>query len=261
MRGVPENVSFGLPKPGRTVLAVLLTLLGVWVALACAVNWGDAAWAPRLLVGDRDRVLAGEVWRFATSLLVHTLSGPGAPGHLLWSLLGLYFFAPSLEARWGGRRTLGFLVGAGVFANVVQFLVSLVLPSLGAYEWYGALGVVEAVAIAWALANRNQTIRLFFVLPVSGTMLIGFIFVASVLNVIARSAPAEGLFAPFGGMLAGWLFGDASPLRRTVLRARARQLDAQTAAIRRASQKRTGAPVLRIIEGGDKPPKDRRFLN
>jgi membrane associated rhomboid family serine protease len=188
---------------------------------------------------------------------------PGDPGHLLVTLLGLYFLGPTLEDRWGPKKMLFFLFGSAALAFALQVIVGTLIPRLANPMWFGGLGMVEAVAVAWALNNRNATVRLFFVLPVSGTMLLVFIFGMSVLNVIAMRAPAEGLITPFGGMLAGYLFSDVSPLRRYWLKLRLKRLQAETAALRSTSaQRRRADPPLRVIKGGgDDPPKDKRYLN
>jgi len=102
--------------------------------------------------------------------------------------------------------------------------------------------------------------------------MVGIIFALSVLNVIALNTQhPEGLVTPFGGMLAGWLFGDRSPLRRLYLKLRLRQIQSQTAALRAESAAQAAAararrsssgPSLRVIEGGAKTPtKDKRHLN
>ena len=92
-----------------------------------------------------------------------------------------------------------------------------------------------------------------------------FIFVASVFNVFAMKAPSEGLVTPFGGMLAGYLFGDVSPLRRVWLKIRLKQIQRETAALRKQPPKSRAAGTLRVIKGGadddDKPPKDKKYLN
>jgi hypothetical protein len=127
--------------------------------------------------------------------------------------------------------------------------------------------MTEAVLVAWALANRNSTVRMFFLIPISGTMLLVFVLLLSVLNVLALRAPTEGLVTPFGGMLAGWLFGDGSPLRRLYLKMRLKQIQAETTALRAQSAaraRRAAGPSLRVVEGGSgrsTPPKDKRYLN
>jgi hypothetical protein len=150
---------------------------------------------------------------------------------------------------------------------------TLLVPSIGSQLWYGGLGFVEAIAVAWALQNRHAQVRLFFVLPVSATTMILFVFLLSVAHVIAKNHHTpEGLITPFGGMLAGYLFCDKSPLRRVYLKYRLNKLQAETAALRRQSSasaeaaraRRAGGPALRVIEGGggDKePPTDKRYLN
>ena len=91
--------------------------------------------------------------------------------------------------------------------------------------------VVVFVAIAWALSFRGQTVRLWFVLPVSSRGMVFFIVAMSFLRVVAAAPGPEGLLSPFGGMLAGWLLGAGtpSPLRRVYLKFRLAQLDREAA--------------------------------
>lgn len=256
-------MSFGMPRPGKAVIGIMVALVAIWVLFAVGINWGHAS--PAVLapfVGSSEALLHGHIWVLLTAPLLHELHDPS---HLLMPLFALYFFGTTLEDRWGPKKLLAFLFGSAAFAFLVQVGVSALIPQLKAQVWYGALGMTEAVAVAWALNNRSSTVRLFFVLPVSGTMLLVFIFAMSVLNILAMKAPSEGLITPFGGMLAGWLFADASPFRRYFLEMRLRRLRAETDALRTgqaAARRRAAGPPLRIIHGeGDTPPKDKRFLN
>jgi membrane associated rhomboid family serine protease len=256
-----EQVSFGFPKPGKALIGMMIAVTCIWVMFALGLNWADASGgvlAP--FVGNAQKVLHGQIWRLVTAPLIHH---PADPGHLIVTVLGLYFLGTSLEERWGARRMLLFLFGSAAFAFALQVVVGALVPKLHQPTFLGGLGMVEAIAVAWALAHRNATVRLFFVLPVSGTMLLVFVFVMSVLNVLALRAPPEGLVTPFGGMLAGWLFGDFSPLRRAYLRFRFKQLQAKSVALRGVSTTpRRAGPPLRVIPGGQKgPPKDKRWLN
>jgi membrane associated rhomboid family serine protease len=259
-----QNVSLALPKPGKALLGVMVGVTCIWVMFAAARNWGsagDGVFTP--FVGDTAKVLHGQIWRLITAAVIHH---PSEPGHLLTTVGGLYFLGTTLEDRWGPRRMLLFLFGSAAFAFVVQVLLGLLIPKLAAAAWFGGLGMVEAVAVAWAMQNRGQVVRLFFVIPVSGMMLLVFVFAMSVLNVLAMKSPTEGLITPFGGMLAGYLFADSSPLRRFWLKARLRNLErqAQASGLRTAPRSRA-AGNLRVIRGGaaedDPPPKDKRYLN
>lgn len=245
--------AMALPKPGRALKAVLLTLLGVWLMFAVALNWGDAG--PEIfqaLVGNTDAILSGQVWRLITAPLLHMTNDPW---HVVSVLLGLYFLTPSLEQRWGGRRLIGFLMLSAVVAYSCQLLAELLLPQaiagrLSAGYWFGAVPVIEAVAVAWALHFRGQTVRLFFVLPVTTNGLLAFVIGFSVLRLIAVQQTPEGLISPFGGMLAGWLWGAGtpSPARRLYLKFRYAQLEREAA--RERQQKRGKRAPFSVIEGG-----------
>jgi membrane associated rhomboid family serine protease len=258
-----SQMSFGMPRPGKAVLGLMFALVAIWVMFAVGINWGHAS--PGLLahfIGSGAALLRGHLWVLFTATLIPDIHEPLT---LLMPLFSLYFFGTTLEDRWGPKKILAFLFGSAAFAFLVQIAVGAIIPQLAQPTWYGSLGMTEAVAVAWALNNRDATVRLFFVFPVSGTMLLVFIFVLSVFNVFAMKAPSEGLVTPFGGMLAGWLFGDVSPLRRFVLQMRLRRLQAETAALRTSqasARRRAAGPPLRIIQGGgETPPKDKRFLN
>lgn len=262
-------VQFAFPRPRKAVGGVMIAVTVIWVALAISVNWVNVGYSVmQFLAGSTPGVLRGEIWRLVTAPLLHDIH---QPSHLIMTLLGLWFLAPSLESDWGPRRMLLFILGSGALAFVFQVIGSVLVPSIGSQLWYGGLGFIEAIAVAWALQNRHSQVRLFFVLPVSAPVLIAFIFLLSVAHVIAKNHHTpEGLITPFGGMLAGYLFCDRSPLRRVWLKLRLRQLEAQTAKIRRqasasaeaARARRAGGPALRVIEGGgSKEPPDKRYLN
>src|SRR5690606_35722493 len=132
----------------------------VWIVFALALNWGGASEQLFLLfVGNPDAILGGELWRLVTPLFMHL---PAGIGHILMTLLGLYFLGHSLEEAWGPRRFLGFLFWSGVVAYGVQLLAALTLPAyfrerLVPREWFGAMPVVDAIAIAWALSFKGRT--------------------------------------------------------------------------------------------------------
>jgi membrane associated rhomboid family serine protease len=264
------------PKPGRALRVVLIGVFAVWLAFAIGLNWAGApASAFELFCGNTDAILRGQVWRLFTAPWMHMPMG--TLGHILSALLGLYFLSPSLEERWGAARFARFLFFSGLIAYGLQMVVELTVPSLGARlvpeYWFGAMPIVEAVAIAWALSFRGQVVRLFFVLPVSSRGLIAFVIGTSVMYVIIAAQTPSGLIAPFGGMFAGWLLGGSSPspLRRGWLKLRLAQLDAEARREARARKGRIGKSGLRVIEGGrqrdsDSDPgepskRDGRWLN
>jgi hypothetical protein len=151
--------------------------------------------------------------------------------------------------------------------------VELVLPStlagrLVPEHWFGITPALGAIAIAWALTFKNETVMLFFVLPVTSRMLIIWIVGLGLLYLVAGATPFEGLIAPFGGMLCGWLLGGGtpSPLRKAWLKLRLAQLDREARNDQQQRKRRPNPAGLRAIPGGraddddDRGP-DGRFLN
>src|SRR5262245_5613595 len=105
-----DVVMMGLPRPGKALLAAMGVLLAIWVMFAVGINYGGLPESAFLfLVGSTDGVLHGQVWRLFTAGLMHLPSGDHAVSHIVSVLLGLYFLAPTLEARWGGKRMILFL--------------------------------------------------------------------------------------------------------------------------------------------------------
>lgn len=249
-------VQVTFPKPGKVLRAVLFVIFGIWLAFAIGLNWAGASESVfTALCGSTSAILQGELWRLFTAPWMHLPIGTF--GHVLGSLLGLYFLGPPLEESWGSRRFAWFLFFSACIAYSTQILFELLMPAqialrlVGEY-WYGAIPVVEAIAIAYALSFRGRVVRLFFVFPVSSRGLIAFVVGMSVLYVIIAVQTPSGLVAPFGGMFAGWLLGGSSPspLRRAWLNLRLAQLDAEARREAKGRKTRVGSSGLRVIDGG-----------
>lgn len=259
MASYSDAPTLGLPRPGPALKWVLIGLLAIWLAFAIGINWAGASeelfW---LFCGNAERIAAGEIWRLFTAPWVHMPSG--YVGHILTALIGLYFLAPSLEREWGSGRFLRFLFFSGLIGYALQFALLFVLPPrigarLAGDYWFGALPIINAVAIAWALSFRGQVVRLYFVLPVSSTGLILFVVGLNVMYLIAAANHFEGAISPFGGMLAGWLLGAGtpSPLRKAWLKFQLARLDSEARREGKERRRRAAQRGLRVIEGGSGP--------
>ncbi|MBN2194138.1 MAG: rhomboid family intramembrane serine protease [Polyangiaceae bacterium] len=253
------SLGSALPRPGPALRGLLIAVLAVWLCLALAINWGSDSIAAfgeaafGLGAGSTGAIAHGQLWRLVTASFLHN---PQGLGHVLLSLLGLYFLAPSLEQGWGARRFLLFLLAASVAGYGLQALALLLLPSFVTSRlvpdlWFGSLPVVEAIAIAWATSFRNRVVQLFFVLPVSSRGLALFVVGASVLAVVAADMPPSGLVAPFGGMFAGYLLGgEPMTIRRWWLSWQLRTHERQLLAMSQHRRHQARAAGFRVIEGG-----------
>jgi membrane associated rhomboid family serine protease len=124
------------------------------------------------------------LWQFVTYMFMHF-----QPFHLLCNMLVLWFFAPRLEYRWG---TAGFLrfyfivgVGAGLFHTVTAYLTGHPdSPMLG------ASGAMYGIMLAYALHWPNDTVLLYFVVPVKIKHLMIFIGVFTFFASLSGGASA-----------------------------------------------------------------------
>lgn len=134
-------------------------------------------------------------WTLVTYAFLH-----GGPMHLLFNMLGLYFFGPRLEARLGGRHfaLLYFLSGLG--GAVLTFVLapySLVVGASGAI-----LGVLAGYARYWP----DDRIYIWGILPVSARMMVLGLAALSIFSGFTGAGAGVAHFAHLGGILAGWLY-------------------------------------------------------
>ncbi|MBX6363812.1 MAG: rhomboid family intramembrane serine protease [Gemmatimonadetes bacterium] len=134
-------------------------------------------------------------WTLVTYAFLHS-----GPVHLLFNMLGLYFFGPRLEARLGGRHfaILYFLSGLG--GAVLTFVLarySLVVGASGAI-----LGVLAGYARYWP----DDRIYIWGILPVSARMMVLGLAALSIFSGVTGAGAGVAHFAHLGGILAGWLY-------------------------------------------------------
>jgi len=276
------------PRPGPALKTVLALVTALGVGLALLVNWapslGGAVFGA--LVCTTDAVVHHwQLWRLVTAGL---LTDPQSISPLIFTLIGLYFLSPDLERRWGSWRFARFLIIATASGFALGIVLSLIAPrSVTVFHppvMFGASAAITATAIAWSKANADMQVRLFFILPVSGRVLLWVTIAFCFLGLVYNGNLSEGAAAPFGGLIAGLLLADSrtspSALRSIYLRAKLGLLrrraghvaggrlgDPEARPTPEARRKRSGPP-LRVVSGGledelkkRKPPKDKRYLN
>jgi membrane associated rhomboid family serine protease len=274
MRGEEGPMSVQFPRPGPVLKAVLIALvsIGLGGAILQWTAWGGVVFQALMFIPER--VLHRyEVWRFVTSGLL-TLSF----SQLLSYGIGLYFLSPDLERRWGSKRFAWFLAGSIVAGNVLVLVVNaLPLTSKIFHPDFacGCAAAMAAIAVAWAQANPELEVRLFFFLPIKGKYLFWITLVFCLIPLVYGDPSTDGVAAPFGGILTGMAFGGStSILRRSYLELKLALLKRRAASgaggpgrpsVRRA---RSGGPALRVLPGGleeelkkREPPNDKRYLN
>ena len=274
-----QPMTFSLPKPGRALWAVMVLMAALGVSTALLRTWipgGELVFM--WLIGERAHAFT-QPWRLLTSGL---LTDPNTWRHLLWSLVGLYFLGAPLERRLGSWRFVRFLALAVLFGNLAVIAIAALMPPDAQMRFrpefmFGPTAAITAIAVAWSREYADSTVNIFFVVPLRGRMLLWVTVGFCVLDLIYPEAIPEGVIAPFGGVIAGLVFGGTPSLARTTwLRVRLALLRRNAASLRVSDvlaprperRPRSGGPPLRVVPGGldevlkkRQPPKDKRYLN
>ena len=145
-----------------------------------------------------------QIWRLVTYQFLHADTM-----HLLFNMIGLYFFGTMLERTFGSKRFLIFYLVCGATGGIVYpILVGIhLLPPL---PLIGASGAVFGVIVAAAILYPKTRVLLFFVIPVSLAVIAGLFIGISILNFL-RGDNAGGECAHLAGALCGFLYIKGRP--------------------------------------------------
>jgi membrane associated rhomboid family serine protease len=152
-------------------------------------------------------------WTLVTYTFLHD---PNGFGHILFNMLGLYFFGPRLEDRLGGRVFLGLYFVSGVMGGVLSYAFARQYPIIGAS---GALfGVMLGYATFWP---RDQ-VWIWGIFPVEARWLV---IIMTVMSLYMAKAGGGGIahYAHLGGFVGGFVY-----LRLLGHRARSKRFRRQT---------------------------------
>lgn len=182
---------------GVTVVFYLLQLISVQTFGYAIPNLG-MDWLEYYGARINEFILAGELWRFVTPVLLH-----GSLPHIAFNMYALLSFGTSLERHFGHGRFF-FLYILGAFAgNVASFLFSPGYSVGASTAIFGLLGA-EAVFL---IQNRK-------VFPGQFRSAIGnIIFIAAINLFIIGSLPNIDNWGHVGGLIGGLMFTSfAGPL-------------------------------------------------
>ncbi len=145
-----------------------------------------------------------QVWRLITYQFLH-----GDTFHLLFNMVGLFFFGPMIERVWGSRRFLFFYLACGAMGGIVYpLLVAAGILHVGIL--IGASGAVYGTLAAGAILYPHIRVLLFFVVPVPLGIVVILFVVISILNFI-RGENAGGEAAHLAGMALGAIYAVWGP--------------------------------------------------
>lgn len=135
-------------------------------------------------------------WALITYMFVH-----GNFMHLLFNMLGLFFFGPPLEARWGSREFIKFYFICGIGGALLSFI--FVSSSI-----VGASAAVYGVMLAFAMNWPDTPIYIWGIFPVPAKILVGLMAAFSLFSAFGGGGRYDGVahFAHLGGFAAAWAY-------------------------------------------------------
>ena len=141
------------------------------------------------------------VWQMVTYMFLH-----GDIFHLLFNMLGLYFFGSDIERSWGRKAFISYYLFTGIGAGLTTYLSAMNsnIPTIG------ASGAIFGILLAFGMLfpNRPIILLLFFFFPVTilAKYLVLIYGVMELLMSIQYTPDGIGHFAHLGGMAFGWLY-------------------------------------------------------
>lgn len=206
--GQTETRGMGARLRSHSVVAWLLGI-NVAVFLLDSVLRGSSrgsAFAPYLWGNfNIEQGIHGlQLWRWITYQFIH-----GDFLHILFNMMGLYFFGPMIESWWGARRFLVFYFLCGS-CGALLFTVMANIPGLlevsAATKLVGASGSVFGILVAGAVLYPHMRVMLLIPpIPMSlrtrALVLLGI----GVVSIAMGARNAGGDAAHIGGALLGFL--------------------------------------------------------
>lgn len=119
--------------------------------------------------------------------------------HLLFNMIGLFFFGPRLEARLGGRHFVGLYLASGLTGA----LLSVFTPHAAIV---GASGAVFGVLLGFARYWPHERILLWGVLPIEARWLVVILTALALWGGFTGARGGVAHFAHLGGFAGGYLY-------------------------------------------------------
>ncbi|HXF99789.1 MAG TPA: rhomboid family intramembrane serine protease [Bacteroidota bacterium] len=136
-------------------------------------------------------------WTIVTYMFVHDTSGFS---HILFNMLGLFFFGPRLEAELGSKHFLGLYFASGMMGAVLTMIFT------PASVIVGASGAVFGVMLAYAMFWPRDRVYIWGILPVEVRIMVGIMTVLALYGGFGSAMGGIAHFAHLGGFVGGFVY-------------------------------------------------------
>ena len=134
-------------------------------------------------------------WSIITYMFLH-----GSITHILFNMIGLFFFGPRVEQRLGASRFLWLYFLSGISGALLHLWLAPHSPIIGASA--AIYGVVLAFARFWP----TDKIYIWGILPLEARWLVGITIVMAIYSGLNGSTGGVADFAHLGGYVGAYLY-------------------------------------------------------
>lgn len=206
-------MQFNLMVPGKAVKNIIFASLGVWLVLQVLVEnlfLSKAYITAWFGLTPMTTIESLFLWQIVTYMFLHSLN----PMHVLFNMLGIWFFGSELEMRWGTKAFLMYYIFTGVGAAVLYIFGVLLFgvitgsePAVYRQPVIGASGAVFAVLLAYGVLFGDRQIFLFGAFPMPAKYFVGIICLVEVVSLFT-SGFSGGIanLAHLGGLVSGFVY-------------------------------------------------------
>ena len=168
-------------------ILLLANVLMFFLARPGSPLYYDLVFVPAL-VGQRP-------WTAVTYMFLHA-----GFTHILFNMLGLYFFGSRLESRLGGPRLLTLYLVSGLTGAVVSRFLT---PGAAIV---GASGAIFGIMLGYARYWPRDLVYIWGVVPVPARVMVVLMTLLALFSGISGAGAGVAHFAHLGGFLGGLLY-------------------------------------------------------
>jgi membrane associated rhomboid family serine protease len=180
---------------------LLITNISIFVLYFLAYHWGLGWLFTPFALHPRSVVQSFALWQLLTHMFLHS---PAGFFHILFNMLGLYFFGRALEETWGSKRFLQFYLICGVLTGFVIVLMSAIFGTMD-IQALGASGAIYGVLVAFAVLWPDQQI-IFFIFPIKAKHLVMIFAAISFLSSVDSRGTEVSAVGHLTGMAIGYVY-------------------------------------------------------
>ncbi|MGL4982669.1 MAG: rhomboid family intramembrane serine protease [Treponemataceae bacterium] len=140
----------------------------------------------------------GMYWQFFTYMFMHA-----SPSHVIFNMLGLFFFGLSVERSIGSKEFLLLYMISGIFCGILTFVVYYFTGRWSVFL-LGASGALYAILFAFAVLFPRSNIYVWGILPVPSPLMVLIYGGISLFSLQSQDGVAH--FTHFAGFILSWVY-------------------------------------------------------